>query len=263
MFRMSWKFFLLLSSSIVLVAGIFFTFFGGADEVHHTDAQGVLKETEFGVDENVEVSGLPSEQRVEDVPGGSHPDLLAVPFVVQAPRGKWSNPLFQDGCEEASVLIASRFGQKEPISDAETEREILALAELSVKLFGTAVDTSAQDTLELFRAYTGRTDGSLLDRVTGEVFRTALARNEILIVPVNGRLFGNPHFTAPGPETHMLVVFGYDGVTNEYITHDPGTRFGASYRYTARRLENAVRDYPTGNHRPITLIEKRAITIER
>ncbi|MDQ5976573.1 MAG: hypothetical protein QG664_486 [Patescibacteria group bacterium] len=186
-----------------------------------------------------------------------------VPFAVQAPAGAWQDPIFQDGCEEASILMTSRLGRTTPFPVEEMREEIRMLSKLSKELFGTAVDTSAEDTLTLFRKYTGRTDGELLDPATGDGIRSALASGHILIVPMDGQALGNPHFTAPGPETHMLVVFGYDGVTNEYITHDPGTRFGASYRYAAGRLENAVRDYPTGNHLPITSMEKRAIVIGR
>ncbi|MBP6889431.1 MAG: hypothetical protein KBC83_04015 [Candidatus Moranbacteria bacterium] len=185
------------------------------------------------------------------------------PFVVQAPMGKWKDSVFQNGCEEASVLMASRLGNEAPISNIKAEQEILVLSQLSEQLFGTSVDTSAEDTLKLFQAYTGREDGILLKWVTGETLLTALAQGEILIVPLNGRLLKNPHFTLPGPETHMVLVLGYDAVTDEYITHDPGTRFGALYRYPKKVFEGAIRDYPTGNHLPIASIEKRIIAIGR
>jgi hypothetical protein len=186
-----------------------------------------------------------------------------VPFASQAPLGNWENPFFQNGCEEASILMASRVGQAEPLGKEEATEEILALASLSEKLFGTAVDTSAADTLALFRAYTGKKDGVLLEEVMGETLRASLARGEILIIPMNGQLLGNPHFTSPGPERHMLVLLGYDETTKEYITHDPGTRLGALYRYPEERFEGAMRDYPTGDHRPIAAVEKRAIAVPR
>ena len=187
--------------------------------------------------------------------------VLAAPFISQAPRGEWKNALFQNGCEEASVFMASRLGNDEPVSEEHAEQALLALAHLSEQLFDTSVDTSAEDTLQLFRVYTGKENGRLMEQVTGEVLRATLARGEAMIIPMNGRLLGNPHFTAPGPETHMLVLLGYDVVTEEYIAHDPGTRFGAEYRYPRERFENAIRDYPTGNHLSITSVAKRAIVI--
>lgn len=257
----AFRFFLVFGCVSVLVGGVGLIFFRGTEEVGFGNVEKSVPDEELIMDEEVEASPLPTDPDQDTE--AAYPDAHGIPFVVQAPRGDWKNPLFQNGCEEASVLIAARSGQREPISDVEAEKEIFALSGLSVKLFGTPVDTSAKDTLELFRVYTGREDGVLLDRVTGEVLRGALARDEILIIPVDGRSLKNPHFTDPGPETHMLVVFGYDRETNEYITHDPGTRFGASYRYAKDRLENAIRDYPTGNHLPRTSIEKRAIAIRR
>ncbi len=254
-------FFLVFGCVSVLVGGVSLIFFRGTDEIRPGNMEKSIPDEELIIDEEVETPPLSTDpdQDME----AAYPDTYEIPFVVQAPRGEWKNPLFQNGCEEASVLIAARSGQREPISDAEAEKEILALSGLSAKLFGTSVDTSAKDTLGLFRAYTGRGDGILLDQVTGETLRAALDRDEILIVPVDGRSLKNPHFTVPGPETHMLVIFDYDEETNEYITHDPGTRFGASYRYAKDRLENAIRDYPTGDHLPRTSIEKRAIAIQR
>lgn len=209
---------------------------------------------------------LPLEQKIgdEDMYDADilvSSQVLAVPFISQAPRGEWENTLFQNGCEEASVFMASRLGNDEPVSEERVEQALLKLARLSEQLFDTSVDTSAEDTLQLFRAYTGKENGRLVNRVTDEVLRATLARGEAMIIPMNGRLLGNPHFTAPGPETHMLVLLGYDVVTEEYIVHDPGTRFGARYRYPRERFENAIRDYPTGNHLPITSVEKRAIVI--
>lgn len=231
-----------------------------AEEREVVEVESVQSTTEEGADE---FSSLEQKKRNEDedanIPVSSQ--VLAAPFISQAPRGEWKNGLFQNGCEEASVFMASRLGNNEPVSEEHAEQALLALARLSEQLFDTSVDTSAEDTLQLFRAYTGTENGRLVEQVTGEVLRATLARGEVMIIPMNGRLLGNPHFTAPGPETHMLVVLGYDVVTEEYIVHDPGTRFGARYRYPRERFENAIRDYPTGNHLSITSVEKRVIAI--
>lgn len=184
-----------------------------------------------------------------------------VPFVVQAPTGEWDNPIFQSGCEEASILMAAHFGDTGPISPEAARREIVLIANLSKKLFETSVDTSAQDTLQLFQSYTKRTDGALLDPATEENMREALADGNILMVPMDGQSLDNPHFTDPGPETHMLIIIGYDTLSQEYITNDPGTRFGAGYRYGVTRFLDAMRDYPTGDHLPIKSRVKRAIVI--
>lgn len=206
------------------------------------------------------LSGLAEEEREMQ----SVSIIQTVPFTVQAPTGKWTDSVFQDGCEEASVLMASQRGRDGIIDVDEATKEIIALSQLSKRLFGTTVDTSAEDTLTLYRHFTGRKDaGMVLDPATGEAMQSALAEGSILIVPVNGQALGNPHFTAPGPETHMLVVIGYDTETQEYITHDPGTRHGSRYRYAEERLWKSMRDYPTGDHILATAVKKRAIVIEK
>ena len=80
---------------------------------------------------------------------------------------------------------------------------------------------------------------------------------------MNGQKLGNPFFTAPGPERHMLVVIGYDPEKLEFITNDPGTRQGEAYRYPVNVLWLAIRDYPTGDHEPITEVVKKMIVIGR
>lgn len=202
-------------------------------------------------------SGVSAQEAVVD----KHVQERNVPFSVQAPDGRWNDPIFQNGCEEASVLMAARAGDDTAISLESARLEIITIAGLSERLFGTSVDTSAEDTLRLFQAYTGRSDGSIMDPATDKAMRETLMAGNILIVPMDGRALRNPHFTAPGPKTHMLVVIGYDPDSREYITHDPGTRFGAGYRYGASRFLDAIRDYPTGDHLAIESVAKRAIVL--
>ena len=245
-----------------------------------TDTDGERKHLHLGIHrgEAIDIRGYVSQRTelsqwidpclffcpgAEPVSSLSDRAMPLVPFVVQAPAGAWQDPVFQDGCEEASILMASRLGSTISFSVEEMKQEIRTLSKLSAELFGTAVDTSAEDTLALFRKYTGRTDGELLDPATDDEMRSSLSAGKILLVPMDGQALGNPHFTAPGPETHMLVVTGYDKVTGEYITHDPGTRFGEGYRYPAKRFIGAMRDYPTGDHLPIGSVAKRAIAIIR
>jgi len=50
----------------------------------------------------------------------------------------------------------------------------------------------------------------------------------------------------------MLVVIGYDGKTDEFITNDVGTRHGEKFRYGSSRFEASLIDYPTGDDLPAT-----------
>jgi len=80
---------------------------------------------------------------------------------------------------------------------------------------------------------------------------------------MNGQKLKNPFFTPPGPLEHMIVIIGYDYQTNEFITNDSGTKHGQNYRYKENILFEALRDYPTGNHKPIIDIQKNIIIVQK
>ena len=226
--------------SVFVCVGVFVWWQGQRMRVLHEKSEETKRETE--TPQEIESSRI----YTEGINIGTEKQLSVsrlkkvspvVPFTPQAPMGKWSDSVFQNGCEEASVLMVSRIGNDGVIDTREATENIIALSKLSKQLFGTTVDTSTKDTLTLYRHFTGREEaGMVLDPVTDEALQSALAEGGILIVPMNGRALGNPHFTAPGPETHMLVVTGYDAKTKEYITQDPGTRYGSGYRYGVKRF---------------------------
>lgn len=187
----------------------------------------------------------------------------SVPFTVQAPTANWRDPLFQDACEEAVVLMAARWVRGKPaISVGEALAEIRALAAYSRRTFGTSVDQSAADTARLLRGYYGYAAVSFHENVTLGLLRQEVLRGNLVIVPMNGRKLGNPYYTRPGPLQHMLLLIGYDPATKEFITNDPGTRRGEGYRYREDVLFRAIRDYPTGNRLPIQGEPKTAIVIQ-
>lgn len=196
-------------------------------------------------------SGEPAVQSQEDtLPEGerlSVRDVKAdVPFISQAPTGNWDEQIFQDGCEEASIIMALYWARGESLDAKKAEAEMRALSDYEIRTRGFAVDISAKDTMGLMRDYYAFDKTELKENATADDIKQALLRGSVVIVPVHGRTLANPHYTSPGPVAHMLVVTGYDAGTKEFITNDPGTRFGASYRYGERKFMEAVWDYPTG-----------------
>lgn len=188
-----------------------------------------------------------------------------VPFTPQAPLAQWSDPDFQNACEEASILMVQQWLAGESMtSPQETTQAIAAIISFEEAYDGISHDRSAPDTAKLFREYTGHQNVRLTTNAILDDLRQEIRQGNILIVSVNGRLLGNPFFTLPGPERHMLVIKGYDGYdqeAREFITNDPGTRRGANYRYDENVLYQAIRDYPTGDNLPITKVEKNMIVI--
>ena len=174
--------------------------------------------------------------------------LLDVPFFAQAPFGEWDNPVFQDGCEEAAIIMAWRWVQRQTITKEQAKEEIMAISDFEDKTYGHAPDRSAADTAHLMKEYTGYQNIRARSNISTKDINEELLNGNLVIVPVNGRILKNPFYTPPGPEHHMVVVIGYDANKNEFITNDIGTRHGEKYRYGESRLQAALQDYPTGNH---------------
>lgn len=178
--------------------------------------------------------------------------LLDAPFRSQAPLGDWADPAQQDGCEEASVLMAIRWAQGQGLGAEEMIREVRAAADYQAEqIEGFHGDTSVQDTLDIIINGYFQWDRAEIKEIDGaEDIYEQLEDGKLVVVPVNGRILANPHYTAPGPDHHTLLIIGYDYGTEEFITNDPGTRYGASYRYTKDVMLSAITDYPTTSARP-------------
>lgn len=189
--------------------------------------------------------------------------IAGVPFTVQAPYGEWSDPIFQDACEEASVVMAGAWVNGTKLTQESAKNAIETLAALQKKKFGHSVDTSIQDTAWLFQEFSAEGSATVEKEVTIDRMKEVLAEGNIVIVPTDGRALKNPNFTQPGPPRHMLVVTGYDDTTKEFVVNDPGTRKGEGYRYAQTVLFDAILDYPTGKHAPVTSTDKVMIVVRQ
>ncbi|HBP00626.1 MAG: hypothetical protein UY41_C0027G0010 [Candidatus Moranbacteria bacterium GW2011_GWE1_49_15] len=242
-----------------------------------------IAEQESVRDEQEEVRQIPD---LEDEGGGERPveavsepavrepiaenqnPLLDVPFVLQAPFANWDDPLFQDACEEAAILMASGWLEgKGSFTKQQMSDEIKKIAAIEDEVLSEHIDASAQDTAEILKRYAKGGNVSVRNDATLAEIKNELFSGNLVIVPTNGRKLGNPNYTSPGPVTHMIVIVGYDGAKKEFITNDSGTRNGEGYRYGENVLFGAVRDYPTGNHyeKPIdeSVIERNMIVVGR
>lgn len=179
--------------------------------------------------------------------------LYKVPFTPQAPYANWDDQRQQDGCEEASALMAMRWVTGKRLSRKEALQEILAMSAFQQENYGHNHDTSAKDTVErIFKVYFKYNKVELRENIHVADIKEALVKGQLVLLPMNGQKLGNPYFHQPGPLKHMLVVIGYDPKTDEFITNDPGTKRGAGYRYAASIIEGAFRDYPSSSRGPLT-----------
>jgi len=190
--------------------------------------------------------------------------VLSVAFTTQAPTANWSDPRQQDGCEEASILMAWNWvNGKTSINAQEAEREIIAMSEYELEHYGNYYDLNAQYTVKLMKDYFNYDKVSYQLEVTAEDIKNALRAGKLVIVPANGKRLNNPNFSSGGPLTHMLVVKGFDEDKQQFITNDPGTRNGNGYVYSYSTLLNAMVNYPSGYHEDQTGQPNAMIVVER
>jgi len=187
-----------------------------------------------------------------------------VPFTAQAPFGKWSDPRQQDGCEEASSLIAVSWARSQALTPQKSLDAILNISHFQSDKYSEFRDTSAADTTKrIIHDYFDYPESLVKNISSAPEIISELAQGNLIIAPMDGRKLGNPYFTPPGPERHMLVIRGYDSTKEQFITNDPGTRRGENYRYPRDVLFAAIRDYPTGYHIPITSVIKNIIVVSK
>ncbi len=191
------------------------------------------------------------------------PVIMNVPFTSQAPLGEWKDARQQDGCEEAAVAMAMAWaGNEKNITKANWRLRILILSTFENKKYGEYRDIALDDVQAWLLKDYFKYENSFIKKVAvaSDIVKELEAGN-IVLVPTDGRKLKNPNFTGVGPERHMVVIKGYDYDKKQFITNDPGTRNGESYRYSEKTIVDAIRNYHTGYHKPITKIEKDVIVI--
>ena len=186
-----------------------------------------------------------------------------VSFTSQAPFADWDNVIFQQGCEEASMLMAMFWVEGRQITKSGAEKAILAIAKYEQKNYGEFRDTSIEDTAMIMRDYFDYKNIEVKNNINTEDIKEELVNGNLVIVAVNGQKIGNPFYTFPGPLQHMLVVTGYDAEKKDFITNDPGTKRGEAFRYREDILEAALQDYVTGYKEPIIEVKKSMIVVSR
>src|SRR3989344_6679608 len=114
---------LLLAGSWLYVSGFEFPWRGDAAELlstpTSTPAPSSTKPATFTPTPRTSVTVYPKTSSTSAV-------LLTVPFAAQAPFGEWSDPRQQDGCEEASTIMAMHWVRGDmSLTLEEAKKEIL------------------------------------------------------------------------------------------------------------------------------------------
>lgn len=175
-----------------------------------------------------------------------------VSFAAQAPFGEWNDIYQAEGCEEASAIMAVNWARGETLSKEEFKERVIAISKIEEELYGEFRDTSIEDTANhIVRGALNYQNIRVVHNVSVQDIAQEVSEGSVVLVGTNGRVLKNPYYTGQGPLQHMVAVIGYDPFTDSFITHDPGTRFGANTLYTSNVLQAALLDYPTGWHEKI------------
>ena len=171
---------------------------------------------------------------------------LKIPFTSQAPSKNWGLP-YAEFCEEASALMVASYinGWTIPTVDF-AEQKMLEIKTFEEQRFGYYKDTTAEETAIILREFYELDKVKVVYEPTVQIMKKALSENKAIIIPVAGRMLGNPYFQSPGPIYHMLVIKGYTKDGN-FITNDPGTRNGENYIYSSEVIMNAIHDWNNGD----------------
>jgi hypothetical protein len=191
--------------------------------------------------------------------------VLSVPFTSQAPLFEWKDERQQDGCEEASALMALVWAKGGQGYTKKVWRDkIVGLSDWENKKYGEYRDVALTDMVDwIFRDYFDYSGAQIKTVKSAADIRSELEKGNLVLAPMNGQALKNPNFTSPGPERHMILIKGYDYKAKQFITNDPGTRKGENYRYSEKTIFNAIRAYKTGYKLPFGPLRKEVIVVSK
>lgn len=144
------------------------------------------------------------------------------------------------------MLMTVSWAKKETITPESAEKDIQKIADYEDSILGTSIHVSAADVTKVLGGYFSFRQFQFFENAGKADIIREIEKGNIVIVPASGAGLLNPHFSDPLPLNHMLVIIGYDPATREFVTNDPGTKYGKNYRYDEDVLYRAMWDYPTG-----------------
>lgn len=167
---------------------------------------------------------------------------IEVPFTSQAPYGYWGQP-WQDACEETVIVMVDNFYRNKNLDSRQVAKEeILKILNIKNKTFGWSLDEDANKIVKLINDFLPW-EARMVNNPSLEQIKSEIDNNRPVILPAHGKYLYNPHFANGGPQYHTIVLSGYDDEKQEFITQEPGTKYGQNYRYSYDLIMKAMHDY--------------------
>lgn len=249
------KYLLIFVNFSLLIAGVYFyvDFEKKKDVKNETEIQLSQPAPERNQAEIQNTQEIVGSQPTEETQNNSVSQKIEqkVAFMVQAPFGNWKDPIFQNACEEDSIIMAmSWINGIETISAQEAQKQIKNIVDFENKKFGYNTNTDINDMRIIFQDFFHYSNIEIRENITLSDIIKEIQKGNIVLVPAFGQALKNPNYTVPGPVAHMLVIIGYDPDTKKFITNDSGTKHGKGYLYPENVLFEAIWQYPNGAKEP-------------
>ena len=165
---------------------------------------------------------------------------LAVPYTSQAPYRQWGQDTYENGCEEASLLMVDKYWQKKNLNADIATKAIYDMVAWQKTNWGAHSDLTISRLVDFAAAYYGPIyQSSIYQNPTEDELKMEIATGHPIIIPVMSHSLGNPYY-GPNDFYHMLVLNGYD--QNSFVSNDPGVNpgQGQDYHYTYDVLNKAM-----------------------
>ena len=155
--------------------------------------------------------------------------------------------------------MVKMFWSEESLTQKLADQEIVRMVSWEEKN-GYGVDVGAQEIAEIAKDFYGLDATVYYDtEVNTEHIKKILSDGSPMIIPAAGEILANPNYTGSGPPYHMIVLIGFND--SGFISHDPGTSFGASYEYSYETIENAIHDW-TGSKSTVEEGRKAIVVLQ-
>lgn len=190
-----------------------------------------------------EIVDINEKKEVEEISPPIKKINHLMPFISQAPKGKWDK-IHEEACEEASLLLAHYFIKgRELVLSEEAESDLQKLLNFTQNVYPKKEDINIQELNEVAKRYFNYENFKILLDPKEIDLENILKNKSIIIMPASGRTLKNPYFKNPGPLYHMLVISGFDSERKVFITQDPGTKRGKNYEYPYEIIIDSIHDF--------------------
>jgi len=168
---------------------------------------------------------------------------LPVPHSAQAPQGSWQTQPWKDSCEETSIAMVDYYYRGlSNLSGDIAVNEILKQNRLMDRLYGPSLDENAEKIAGLANTYMSWEAHVVTHPTLGQIKRE-IDLGQPVIVPAHATELRNPYFGSDRLDYHVFVISGYDDITQEFITQEPGTWRGHNLRYPYTTVMKAMHDF--------------------